>query len=128
MSDIGRPSARPAVDAGFERRMGRLLIAVTYVAVGLLLVGVLLMAVSGISPLAGGPAFEPTTLVGDIVALRPAGFLWLGLLAVMATPVSRVAAAAIGFGRRGEPLMMLISLAILAVIGLGVAAALITET
>jgi uncharacterized membrane protein len=116
-----------AIGAGFERRIGRLLIVVTYVAVGLLLVGVVLMVVSGISPLAGGPRLDPTTLVGDVVALRPAGFLWLGLIAVIATPVSRVIAAAIGFARRGEPVMALISLAILVVIAVGIAAALVTE-
>jgi uncharacterized membrane protein len=117
----------PLVDAGFERRIGRLLIVVTYVAVGLLLVGVALMVVSGISPLAGGPPLAPGRLVGDILALRPAGFLWLGLLAVIATPVSRVVAAAIGFLRRGEPLMALVSLGILVVIAFGIAAALVTE-
>ena len=121
--------ARPPGSSGaeFERRIGRLLIVVTYVAVALLLAGVALMVVAAVSPLAGGPPFDPATLGGDVVALRPSGFLWLGLLAVIATPVSRVVAAAIGFGRRDEPLMALISLAILAVIALGVVAALITE-
>jgi uncharacterized membrane protein len=108
----------------FERRLGRLLIAVTYFAVALLLIGVVLLLAAGVSPLAGGPPLEPGRLVSDLLALEPAGFLWLGLLAVIATPVSRVLGAAVGFARRGEPLMAAVSLAILVVIGVGVAVAL----
>jgi uncharacterized membrane protein len=109
----------------FERRLGRLLITVTYVAVVLLLIGVVLMLAAGTSPLSGGPGLEPDRLVADVLALAPAGFLWLGLLAVIATPVSRVIGAATGFVRGGEPLMAAISLAILAVIALGVLAAIL---
>jgi uncharacterized membrane protein len=109
----------------FERRLGRLLIAVTYLAVGLLLLGVVLLLLAQVSPLAGGPPLEPGQLVRDVLALDPAGFLWLGLLAVLATPVSRVAGAGVGFLRRGEPLMAAISFAILVVIGVGVAVALV---
>ena len=107
----------------FERRLGRLLIALTYVAVGLLTIGVVLMLLAGISPLAVGPPFDPSQVVPDILALEPTGFLWLGLLAVIATPLSRVAGAAIGFARRGEPLMAVISVAILAVIAISILAA-----
>jgi uncharacterized membrane protein len=108
----------------FERRIGRLLIAVTYLAVALLLIGVGLMALDGISPLDGGPPFDASTLVADIVALEPAGFLWLGLLAVIATPLSRVIAAAVGFARSGDRMMVAVALAILLVIGIGIVAAL----
>ena len=111
----------------FERRLGRLLIAVTYVAVALLGIGVILMLLAGISPMAGGPPFDPTNLIPDILALEPAGFLWLGLLAAIATPLSRVIGAAIGFVRRGEPLMAAISVAILVVIAISVLAALATR-
>ena len=116
----------PRTDRSFEFRLGRLLIAVTYAAIALLLVGVLLMLVAGISPLAGGPELDPRELLGDLARVDPAGFLWLGLLAVIATPVSRVLGAAIGFARRGETSMAAIAAAILAVISCGVAAALIT--
>jgi uncharacterized membrane protein len=108
----------------FERRLGRLLIAVTYLAVALLLIGVVLLLAAGVSPLAGGPSLEPGRLVADLLALEPAGFLWLGLVAVIATPVSRVIGAAVGFARLGEPLMAAVSLAILVVIAVGVAVAL----
>ena len=62
----GSPQAGPA----FERRLGRLLTAVTYVAVGLLTIGVVLMLLAGISPLAVGPPFDPAQLVPEL-APRP---------------------------------------------------------
>ena len=99
-----------------EARLGRLLIGVTYVAVALLFVGVALMAANGISPLAGGPALELTTMPARLVAGDPAAFLWLGLLAVIATPVTRVVAAAIGFARTGDRLLLLAAIGILVII------------
>jgi len=116
-------SGPPQAGHAFERRLGRLLIAVTYVAVVLLAIGVILMLLAGISPLADGPPFDPSQLMPDLRALDPAGFLWLGLLVVIATPLSRVVGAAIGFARRGEPLMAVISVAILGVIGVSILAA-----
>jgi uncharacterized membrane protein len=112
----------------FERRIGRLLIAVTYLAVTLLLIGVGLMALAGISPLAGGPPFDAGSIVDDLVALEPAGYLWLGLLAVIATPLSRVVAAAVGFARAGDRMMVAVAIAILVVIATGVATALLGAT
>jgi uncharacterized membrane protein len=110
----------------FERRLGRLLIGVTYFAVGLLSIGVVLLLVAGISPLAGGPPFDPAQVVPDLLALEPAGFLWLGILVVIATPLSRVVGAAVGFIRRGERLMAVVALAILAVIAISISIALAT--
>jgi len=109
----------------FERRIGRLLIAITYVAVALLLAGVALMAVNGISPLDPGPGLDLGSLPAEILALAPAGFLWLGLLAVIATPLSRVVAAAIGFGRAGDRPMVVVAVGIVVVIVLGVSSALV---
>jgi uncharacterized membrane protein len=114
--------SRPG-DSVFERRLGRLLIVVTYVAVGLLAIGTALMLAAGISPLVGGPPFDPAELVPDLLALEPAGFLWLGILAVIATPLSRVAGAAVGFVQRGERVMALVSVAILGVISISILAA-----
>jgi uncharacterized membrane protein len=108
----------------FDRTLGRLLIVVTYLAVALLTIGVLLMVVSGISPLSGGPRLDPAALVTDLVTLTPAGFLWLGLLAVIATPISRVIAAAVGFARTGDRGMVGVAVAILVVIAVGIATAL----
>ncbi len=58
-----------------------------------------------------------------MVALRPAGFLWLGLVAVVATPAARVAASLVGFARRGERTMVVVASLILAVIVISVALA-----
>jgi uncharacterized membrane protein len=112
--------------SAFERRLGRLLIAATYLAVGLLTVGVALLLLAGVSPLAGGPPFDPAQLVPDLLALEPAGFLWLGILVVIATPLSRVVGAAVGFIGRGERFMAVVSLAILGVIAISILTALAT--
>jgi uncharacterized membrane protein len=106
-----------------ERLIGRLLIAVTYVAVGLLAVGVALMIADGISPLSGGPNLDFATLRAQLVALDPAGFLWLGLLTVIATPIGRVIVAAIAYARDDDWQMVGIAVAILVVIAVGVGSA-----
>ena len=110
--------------AAAERLIGQLLIAVTYVAVGLLAIGVLLMVANGISPLSGGPPLDLATLVSDLLALEPAAYLWLGLLTVVAAPIGRVIVAAIAYARDADWLMVGISLAILTVIAVGVGSAL----
>jgi len=114
----GSPTARA------ELTIGRLLIAMTYTSVAILLVGVALMALNGISPLAEAPAFDVTTIPAELLALSPTGFLWLGLMAVIATPIVRVIGAAIAFGQTGQWIMVWIALGILLVIGTGVAIAL----
>ena len=106
-----------------ERTIGRLLIAITYVSVGLLAVGFGLMIANGISPLDAGPPLDLATLGAQLVALDPAGFLWLGLLAVIAAPVGRVIVAAVSYGRDRDWTMVAISIAILAVIVVGVVTA-----
>jgi uncharacterized membrane protein len=73
-----------------------------------------------VDPLAPAPAFDPAQIPADLAALRPAGFLWLGILGVLATPATRVAASLLGYVRSGERLMAGVSLAILIVIAAGV--------
>ena len=107
-----------------EFRIGRVMIAMTYVAVAVLVVGVGLMIGAGISPLAGGPAFDPAVLVAQLTSWTPAGFLWLGLVIVIATPIVRVIGAAISYGARRDWMMVAIAIAILVVIVIGVAIAL----
>lgn len=110
----------------FDRAIGRLLIAITFLATALLVIGVLLMLVSGISPLSGGPGLDVPSLLIDLATLSPAGFLWVGLLAVIATPISRVVAAAIGFAGVGDRRMVFVSVAILVVIVASVVTATVT--
>jgi uncharacterized membrane protein len=112
-----RPTAEPA---DLERSIARLLTVGTYLSVGLLLVGVGLMLVTGIGPLSGGPAFDLTKIGPDLLARRPAGFLWLGLVAVVATPAARVVASLVGYVRGGERTMAVVAGLILLVIALSV--------
>lgn len=106
-----------------ERTVGRLLILLTYVATALLVVGVLLMLVSGISPLSGGPRLDLASLPIDLATLTPSGFLWLGLIAVIAAPITRVVAAAFAFARGGERGLVGVALAILVVLGIAIGSA-----
>ena len=100
----------------------------TIVAVAILAVGVAAMAITGRSPLESPfPALDLARLPADIVALRPEGFLWLGLLVVIATPLSRVAASLAGFVRQGERTMVLFSLAILGVVAASVVISLLVK-
>ena len=120
MTSTGRAPAPPAHAADLERSIARLLTFGTFASMGLLVVGFVLMLANGIGPLSGGPAFDPSTLVPDLVALRPAGFLWLGLIAAVATPAARVLASLVGYVRRGERAMAIVATLILAVIALSV--------
>lgn len=110
-----------------DRVIGRMLVWFTYVSVVLLVIGVSLMLAAGISPLDSGPTFDPATIPADILALRPAGFLWLGLLAVLVTPIVRVAVAGVGYALDREWRMVLVAVAILTVIAIGVISAALTE-
>ena len=114
-------------DAGLDLAIARLLTLGTYASVALLAAGVVAMAVTGRSPREGGPPLDPFRLVPDLLALRPEGFLWLGLLAVIATPSARVLASLVGYLRRRERAMAIVAAAILGIIFLSVVLATITE-
>jgi uncharacterized membrane protein len=103
-----------------ESTIARLLTIGTYVSIVLIAVGVVALAIAGASPLDAAPSFDPGTLGSDLVGLRPAGFLWLAILGIIATPAARVAAALVGYARSGERAMLLVSALILGVIALGV--------
>ena len=120
-----RSEAPTASAPDLERSIARLLTLGTNVSVLLLLVGVVLMLASGIGPRSGGPGFDPARLVSDLGAFRPAGFLWLGLIAVVATPAARVLASLVGYARRGEGAMAIVAGLILAVIALSVAVSIV---
>ena len=108
---------------GLEQTIARLLTGGTYASIALLVVGLILMAADGMAPLAGGPPFDAGRLIPDLVALRPEGFLWLGLVVMIATPATRVVASLIGYGRRGERAMAVVAGLILIVIAASVALA-----
>jgi uncharacterized membrane protein len=109
--------------ADLERSVARLLTVGTYASIALLVAGVVAMLAGGRSPLDTAPRFDPTRILGDLAALRPEGFLWLGIVLVVATPSARVATSLVGYLRRGDRAMAIVSVLILAVIGLSVVAA-----
>ena len=119
------PGPAAAQSDADERAIGRLLTAFTYVAVALLAIGLGLMLRDAIPPLSGGPDLDLATLGAQLVALEPAGFLWLGLLVVMTAPIARVVLAGAAYARGADWLMVAVSAAILLVIAVGVATALI---
>lgn len=121
------PGVGRAPGADLDRFVARLLTLGTYLSVALLAAGVILMLAAGTSPLrADYPAFRPTGILDDVRALRPEGLLWLGLVAVVLTPASRVLAALIGFVREGDRRMATIAVGILAVIATSVLSAIVT--
>ena len=104
-----------------EHTIARLLTWGTYIGVAALAVGVILMLAAGISPL--DPAWPPLdvrAIPADLLALRPAGYLWLGLLVVIATPPARVATALVGYVAVRDRAMALVSVGILVVIAAAV--------
>jgi uncharacterized membrane protein len=117
----GQGSLRAPFD--LDRAIARLLTLGTYLSVLLLTVGIVSMAAAGRWPLQtpGVPGLDLIRLPGDLAAGRPEGFLWLGLLCVIATPSARVLASLIGYLRLGERSMVLVSVGILLIIAASVA-------
>jgi uncharacterized membrane protein len=109
--------------AGLERTIARLLTIGTSIAIVLLVGGLALMLAGGVAPLSGGPAFDPASLVGDVLALRASGFIWLGLIVVVATPSARVLASLVGYARADDRTMAVVAGLILIVIAVSVALA-----
>ena len=112
------PRQAPAID--LDRTIGRILSIGTYGSVLLIAIGCVLMFALRIDPLAGGPPLEPGLIVDDITHLRPAGFMWLGLLTLFLTPIARVVVSFFGFVARGERTMAVVSVLILVVIATSV--------
>jgi uncharacterized membrane protein len=106
-----------------ERSVARLLGAGTYASIALLAAGVVAMAAAGRSPLDAAPGFDAARILPDLAALKPEGFVWLGIVLVVATPSARVATSLVGYMRRHDRSMAVVSILILGVIALSVAAA-----
>jgi uncharacterized membrane protein len=114
----GIPHGTPP--ASLELALSHVLQLGTYVSVALIAVGSILLLAGGGSPLDPGPPLVLAQLPADLLALRPAGFLWLGIVGVLATPALRVGRALLGFLRRDEQRMVAVSALVLGVILVGV--------
>lgn len=118
----------PRADAAFalEDAVGRLLVAGTWLAMGLVLAGVVLMLLAGVDPLAHGaiPEFDAAQIPADILALRPEGFLWAGIVLIIGLPIGRVVVAGVGFLAAGDRRLALVSLLVFLVVLVSIIAAL----
>ena len=123
----GSVGRRPGVDAapGIETVVARLLTVGTYLAIGLVLVGVVGMLRDGIAPLdhVAFPPFDLRQIPAEMLALEPAGFLWAGIVLVMCLPIGRVIVAGIGFLRVGDRRLALVSAGVVLVVFASIAAA-----
>lgn len=118
-------AADVAAVASVERAVARLLAVGAVVAVVLLATGVVLMIGEGVDPTGPTfPVFDAAAIVDDLLALRPEGFLWAGLLVVIATPIVRVVGELVGFAWLGDRPMVLVAGAILVVVAASVVLAL----
>jgi uncharacterized membrane protein len=108
-----------------ETLIARVLQVGTYTAMALILIGVVLMALGGIDPLATvTQPFDPATLVADVLGLRAAGFLWLGIVMVIGLPVGRVLLELAGAIAHRDAPMAAIAVGILVVVGIAIVVAL----
>lgn len=112
-----------------EAFIARLLAIGTYVAIGLVLVGVVGMLRAGVDPLAleVPPPFDLRAIPGEMLALEPIGFLWAGLVLVICLPIGRVIVAGVGFLAAHDRRLALVSLGVLLVVLTSIASALIME-
>lgn len=108
----------PGRTSGLESTVARLLVAGTYAAMLLVLAGAVLMLAGGVDPTAHGglPGFDAGRIPADLAALRPEGFLWAGILLVLALPLGRVAVAGLAFLVAGDRALAVVSLAVLLVV------------
>lgn len=129
-SDVPTPGAPSSATADAAVRIEAIISGLlrngTYLAVALVLVGVAGMLLTGVDPLdhGGVPGFDAASIPGDLLALRPRGFLWAGLITVMALPVGRVVVAGLGFLAAGDRRLAMVSGAVLLVVLASIVAAL----
>jgi len=114
-ADPAATAARGDASA-LEPAIARLLTLGTYASIALLAIGAVLLLGSGLGPRSAEPPLDLARIPADIVALAPTGFIWLGLIVVVATPSARALAALVGYLRRGERDMALVALLVLLVI------------
>jgi uncharacterized membrane protein len=120
---VSGPQAAPG---GLEGALARVLQAGTYLSMALIAIGTVLFLAGGGSPFTPGPPLDLARLAGDLLGGRAEGFLWLGVLGVLATPMLRVLGALVGFARAGEWRMVGVAAAIAVVVAVGIVAGLVT--
>jgi uncharacterized membrane protein len=120
------PGARGS-DATYalEAAVGRLLVAGTWLAMGLVLAGVVLMLLTGVDPLAHGtvPPFDASRIPADVIALRPEGFLWAGVVLIIGLPIGRAVVAGVGFVAARDVRLAVVSLLVVLVVLASIGAA-----
>ena len=91
-------AARADVAFRLESTISRVLVAGTYLAMALILIGVVMMLAAGVDPLGPTvPPFDLAAIPSQVASGNPLGFLWLGLVTVLALPLGRVIVAGVGF-------------------------------
>ncbi len=124
----GGVAASAPAGPDLDRTIARLLGVGTYVSVALLGIGVVALLATGQSPVEGTPLpLDLGRIPADILAFRPEGFLWPGIIVMIATPAARVTASLVGYARSREWGMAIVAFLILCVIAVGVAAAAASE-
>lgn len=115
----------PSDAARLEVFIGRLMVWGVYAAMALISIGIVLAGLAGIDPLARGlaPALDPVGIVSSMLALQPEGFLWAGIVLILAIPIGRVVVAGVGFLARGERRFALVSLLVLLVVVISIVTA-----
>ncbi len=97
-----------------DRRVARLLGLGTLLTLVLVTGGSLLTVAAGRVPRSDpGPHFDVGRLLPDLVAFRPEGLLWLGLILSLVLPTGRVALALVGFARQGDRRHAVVAAAVL---------------
>ena len=126
MSTLPAPVATARETAArLESLAARLLTWGTRVAMALILVGVVGMALTGVDPIsATAPGFSLAAIPGLTLSLQPEGFLWAGLVVLVALPLGRVVVSGAGFLAAGDRRLALVSVLVILVIGISVVAAL----
>jgi uncharacterized membrane protein len=121
----GEPRGRPDP---VTQAVARLLGAGILASVSLVAVGVVLLAAAGLVPTRDhGSAADPAAIAADVVALRPAGLLWVGLLVTLALPTARVMLALLGFARAGDRRAAAVAAGVLCVLSVAFGVAVVTR-
>lgn len=110
------------------KAVARLLGAGILASMSFVSVGVVLLAAAGLVPTRDrGPAADPAAILADLVALRPSGLLWVGLLVTLALPTARVLLALLGFARAGDRRAAAVAAGVLCVLSVAFGVAVVTR-